>query len=83
MAENKTDLGKLGDFFCTVSTNMQIFIPVRMGKALGIGANNVVKFSFQKDGQVLFAKSDEASKNEKNAGKKKKEDDAKIKEVLK
>ena len=79
MGENKTNLG---DFFCTVSSNGQIFIPVRMSKALGINPGDIVKFSVQKD-NVLFSKDDPASKDEKNAPAKTKEDTKKRTEALK
>ena len=78
-----TDLTKLGDFYCTVSGNGQIFIPVRMSKALGINPGDSVKFSFQKDGKVIFSRSEDASKE--NLGQKKKDetDSEKIQEALK
>ena len=82
MAENKTELRKLGDFFCTVSSNMQIFIPVRMCGALGIAANDEVKFSFQKDGSVLFSKDAAASKESHGQKEKDKKDGEKVKEAL-
>lgn len=83
MAEKKIDLKKLGDFFCTVSSNGQIFIPVRMREALGINANDEVKFSFQKDGTVVFTKDAEASKESHGQKDKDKKDDEKVKEALK
>ena len=44
MADKKLNLG---DFYCTVSSNGQIFIPVRMREVMGIASNNEVKFSFK------------------------------------
>ena len=77
-----TDLSKLGDFYCTVSGDGQIYILARMGKALGISPGDAVKFSFQKDG-VLFAKDDVASKENKGQKEKDNKDGEKIQESLK
>jgi len=83
MAENKVNLGELGDFYCTVSSNGQIFIPVRMRKAMGIEPNDEIKFSFQKDGKVLFTRDAEASKENHGQQKKDKVDGEKLSESLK
>ena len=83
MAEKKNDLGKLGDFYCTVSSNGQIFIPVRTREAMGIVASDEVKFSFQKDGTVLFSKDAPASKENRGQKEKDKKDGEKAKEALK
>lgn len=71
MAGSGKDKLNLGDFFCTVSSNGQIFIPVRMREVLGITANDEVKFSFQKDGSVIFSK--DAATSKENQGSKDKE----------
>ena len=68
MAGNEIKLGELGEFYCTVSSNGQIFIPVKMRKVMDIAANDVVKFSVQEGGKVLFTKDVEASKNEPKPG---------------
>jgi len=81
MAEKKKL--NLGDFYCTVSSNGQIFIPVRMRETMGIVANDEVKFSFQKDGKVLFSKDAEASKESQNQEKQSKVDGENRKEALK
>ena len=75
MAEEKKL--NLGDFYCTVSSNGQIFIPVRMREVMGIVANDEVKFSFQKDGKIIFSKDTMASKENQEAPKKEKSDSEK------
>lgn len=75
MAEKKN----LGDFYCTVSSNGQIFVPVRMREVMGIAANDSVKFSFREDGSVVFSKDKEASKENQDQGKKDKVDGEKSK----
>lgn len=81
MAENKTNLSDLGDFFCTVSGDGQIYVPARMCKVMGISPGDSVKFSFRKDG-VLFSKDDAASKENRGQGEKDKKDGEKTKEAL-
>ena len=73
----------LGDFYCTVSSNGQIFVPVRMREVMDIAANDEVKFSFQDDGSVKFSKDSETSKENQNQGKKDKEDGEKRNKALK
>ena len=70
MAEKKQKLN-LGDFYCTVSSNGQIFMPVRMREVLGIVPNDEVKFSLKDDGKILFSKDEETSKQ--NHGQKNKD----------
>ena len=79
MAEQK----KLGDFYCTVSSNGQIFIPVRMREVMGIIANDEVKFSFQENGNVLFMKDTVISKENHGQKEKDEKDGEKIKDTLK
>jgi len=83
MADKKTDLGKLGDFYCTVSSNGQIFVPVRMREVMGIAANDEVRFSFQKNGGVLFSKDSAASEESHGQKEKDEKDGEKIKDALK
>lgn len=71
---------KLGDFYCTVSSNGQIFVPVRMREVMGIAFNDSVKFSFQEDGSVLFSKDPKASSENDNQNQKNTQDNKKIKE---
>ena len=70
----------LGDFYCTVSSNGQIFIPVRMREVLDIASNDSVKFSFQENGRVVFLKDTGASKENQGQKGKDAQDEEKRKE---
>ena len=82
MAEKKQKKN-LGDFYCTVSSNGQIFVPVRMREVMGIISNDSVKFSFQEDGSVVFSKDTKASKENQGQEDKDKGDAEKGKEARK
>ncbi len=61
-------------FFCTISDNGQIFIPVKMRELLGMGPKDVVFFEVAEDNKVTFSKSKDASAAEQGQEKKNQSD---------
>ncbi len=54
------------NFFCTVSSHSQIFLPARMRKILGINPGDITTFRFKSDGTILFCKDELMTNLEKN-----------------
>ena len=54
-------MGETKKFFCTVSDNCQVFIPVKMREVLGIGPKDAVLFEIGEDNKVAFSKSKDES----------------------
>jgi len=71
------------NFYCTVSPNGQVFLPVKMRVILKITANDSVRFSLRDDGTVLFAKDDDASAENQGQQEKDKKDKEQVGESLK
>ena len=71
------------NFYCTVSPNGQVFLPVKMRVMLKITANDSVRFSLQEDGGVIFSKDTEASAENQGQQEKDKKDKAQVEESLK
>ena len=71
------------NFYCTVSPNGQVFLPVKMRVILKINANDSVRFSLRDDGTVLFAKDDDASAENQGQQEKDKKDKEQVGESLK
>ena len=68
------DQSKKLRFFCTISENGQIFIPVKMREILGFNPKDVVQFEFEVGGKIDFCKAVDESTAEQGLEKKQEKD---------